>query len=224
MAEGRFVSYLRVSTQKQGASGHGLEAQRAAVAAYLNGGGCSLSREFVEVESGRNNERPQLVAALALAKMTGATLVISKLDRLGRDASFLLNLQRAGVRFVACDNPHANELTIGLLAVIAQHEAEMISRRTREALTAAKSRGVKLGGLRWEGFGKLGNGAGVKTIKREADERAQAVLPIIEEIRAEGASTMAGIALELNARGILTARGGKWHTSTVSNVLRRVGA
>ena len=143
--DGNFVSYHRVSTARQGRSGLGLDAQRQAVANYLNGGTRSLLREFVEVESGKLNTRPELEQALHLCKVTGATLVIAKLDRLSRNAAFLLTLRDSGVQFVAADMPDANALTVGILALIAQHEREAISRRTREALAAAKRRGIKLG-------------------------------------------------------------------------------
>ena len=146
MAEGKFVSYLRVSTARQGRSGLGLEAQRQAVEDFLNGGNWQLVKEFVEVESGKNADRPQLAKAFQLCRLIGAKLVIAKLDRLSRDAHFLLGLEKAGVDFVAADMPQANRLTIGIMAVMAQHEREMISERTKAALAAAKRRGVKLGG------------------------------------------------------------------------------
>src|SRR5215203_7291414 len=145
MARGRFVSYLRVSTDRQGRSGLGLEGQRKAVEDYLNGGKWTLVAEFVEVESGKNDARPKLAEALALCRLHGATLVIAKLDRLSRDAHFLLGLQKAGVRFVAADMPEANETLVGIMAMIAQAERKMISDRTKAALAAAKARGKRLG-------------------------------------------------------------------------------
>src|SRR3982751_4388726 len=145
MAKGRYVSYLRVSTDRQGRSGLGLEAQRRAVEDFLNGGRWELIDEFVEVESGKREDRPKLAEALALCRLHNATLVIAKLDRLSRDAAFLLGLQKAGVRFVAADMPEANELVVGIMAVVAQAERKMISARTKAALTAAKARGVRLG-------------------------------------------------------------------------------
>jgi DNA invertase Pin-like site-specific DNA recombinase len=139
----------RVSTQKQGRSGLGLEAQREAVTVFLNGGNWELIREFKEVESGKaEDNRPELAKALHLCKVTGAKLVIAKLDRLSRNAAFLLGLQNAGVPFVAADMPEANEMVVGILAVIAQAERKMISQRTKAALAAAKRRGVKLGAPR----------------------------------------------------------------------------
>src|ERR671911_2891129 len=145
MAEGRFVSYLRVSTAKQGHSGLGLEAQRKAVADYLNGGQWQLVTEVVEIESGKRSDRPKLEEALRLCRLHNATLVIAKLDRLSRDAHFLLGLEKAGVRFVAADMPEANEMVVGIMAVVAQAERKMISERTRVALAAAKARGKRLG-------------------------------------------------------------------------------
>ena len=147
MAHGKFVSYLRVSTDRQGQSGLGLEAQRIAVADFLNGGKWQLVAEFVETESGAKADRPKLADALALARAHGARRVIAKLDRLSRDAHFLLGMRRAGVEFVAADMPEANEMIVGIMAVVAQAERKMISTRTKAALAAAKARGQKLGGI-----------------------------------------------------------------------------
>jgi DNA invertase Pin-like site-specific DNA recombinase len=139
---GKWVSYLRVSTDKQGESGLGIEAQRKAVETYLNGGSWTLAQEFVEVESGkRSNNRPQLAAALAACKKLKAKLVVAKLDRLARNVAFISKLMESGVEFVACDFPHANKLTIHILAAVAEHERELISSRTKAALAAAKERG-----------------------------------------------------------------------------------
>src|SRR6478752_175451 len=145
MATGKFVAYYRVSTARQGRSGLGLEAQRHAVAEYLNGGRWKLVAEHIEIESGRKNERTELRAALSACRLHRATLVVAKLDRLSRDAAFLLTLRDSGVNFVAVDMPDANRLTVGIMAMIAEHEAEAISARTRAALAAAKRRGVRLG-------------------------------------------------------------------------------
>jgi DNA invertase Pin-like site-specific DNA recombinase len=138
-----YFAYYRVSTQKQGNSGLGLEAQRAAVSSLLQG--AAPVGEYVEVESGKKNQRPQLLAAIAEARRVGATLLIAKLDRLSRNAGFIFALRDSGVAFVCCDMPDANTLTVGLFAVIAQHERETISKRTKDALTAKKARGAKLG-------------------------------------------------------------------------------
>ena len=143
---GKWVSYLRVSTDKQGKSGLGLEAQRKAVADFLNGGRWQLLTEFVEVESGNRSDRPQLASALAAGKKHKAKLVIAKLDRLARNVNFVSGLMETGVEFVAADMPFANKLTIHILAAVAEHEREAISARTKAALAAAKARGVKLGG------------------------------------------------------------------------------
>jgi DNA invertase Pin-like site-specific DNA recombinase len=145
---GKFIAYFRVSTDRQGQSGLGLEAQREAVLSYLNGGSWTMAAEFTEVESGKHADRPQLAAALAACKKHKAKLVIAKLDRLSRNLAFIAALMDSGVEFVAADNPHANKLTIHILAAVAQHEREAIAQRTREALAAAKARGVKLGNPR----------------------------------------------------------------------------
>ena len=133
---------------KQGKSGLGLEAQKTTVEAFLNGGRWKLGASFTELESGRNNERPQLAAAISGCRVYGAKLVIAKLDRLSRDAHFLLGLEKAGVDFVAADMPSANRLTVGVMALVAEQEANAISQRTKDALAAARARGVKLGGFR----------------------------------------------------------------------------
>src|SRR5213080_3501248 len=143
--QGKFIAYFRVSTDKQGKSGLGLEAQRNAVLDYLNGGRWSLVQEFVEVESGKHSDRPQLTAALAACKKHKAKLVIAKLDRLSRNLAFIATLMESGVEFVAVDMPEANKLTVHILAAVAEHEREMISERTKAALKAAKARGTRLG-------------------------------------------------------------------------------
>ena len=145
MAIGRFVAYYRVSTDRQGKSGLGLEAQREAVQSYLNGGSWTLAAEVTEVESGKRNDRPELDRALGLCRLYGATLVVAKLDRLARNVAFISKLMESGVDFVAVDFPQANRLTVHILAAVAKHEAAMISQRTKAALAAAKARGVKLG-------------------------------------------------------------------------------
>jgi DNA invertase Pin-like site-specific DNA recombinase len=225
MASGSFVSYLRVSTDKQGRSGLGLEAQREAVRQYLNGGQWELVKEFVEVESGKRADRPQLAKAMRLCKLTGATLVIAKLDRLSRDAHFLLGLQKAGVEFVAADNPHANRLTIHILAAVAEDEATRISERTRAALAAAKARGVKLGNPRGSAhLAGLGNGSAVAAVKAKAQARAEDLADVVADIRAGGATSTRAIAAELTKRGMLTPRGGQWHATSVANLLARIDA
>lgn len=221
--EGRFVTYLRVSTARQGRSGLGLEAQRKAVADFLNGGSWDVVEEFVEVESGKHDDRPQLRKALHLAKVTGATLLIAKLDRLSRDAHFLLGLQKAGVRFVAADMPNANEMTVGILAVVAQHERKMISDRTKAALAAAKDRGVKLGSPKGaEHLRGRGNAEAVSTVKANAQAKALELRPILEDVQAGGCTSVRAMADELNRRGILTPRGGQWHPTSVARLVKRL--
>lgn len=227
MATGRFVSYLRVSTAKQGASGLGLEAQRAAVASHLNGGSWELLGEFVEVETGKGKDalaiRPQLSAALAACRKHKATLLIAKLDRLSRNVAFISSLMEAGCDFVAADMPNANRLTVHILAAVAEHERELISARTKAALAAAKVRGKKLGWAnpaRADGAKDAARKGGEK-IKAKADRYAANVRPIIEAIKAQGATSLAAIAQELNARGIRAQTGGQWFAAQVRNVLIR---
>jgi DNA invertase Pin-like site-specific DNA recombinase len=220
---GKFVSYLRVSTAQQGRSGLGLEAQRKAVMDYLNGGRWKLVAEFVEVESGKHNDRPQLVAALAACRLHGARLVIAKLDRLSRNAAFLLNLRDAGVKFVAADMPDANEMTIGIMAVVAEAERKMISTRTKAALAAAKARGQKLGNPDNLSNRKLGTERGNAMKAERAEARAEDLAPLIVDLRASGAASLRDLAAGLNERGIPTARGGEWSAVQVSRVLARIG-
>jgi DNA invertase Pin-like site-specific DNA recombinase len=214
---GKWVSYLRVSTDRQGKSGLGLEAQRAAVDNYLNGGQWTLAAEYVEVESGKRNDRPQLVAALAACKKLKAKLVVAKLDRLSRNLAFVAKLIDSGVTFVAADMPHANKMTLQVLAVFAEHEREVISARTKAALQAAKARGVKLGGPKLAEARR----SGWASNKASADRFAANTKPIINQIEASGVTSLRAIARALNARGVATARGGQWTPVQVSNVLRR---
>lgn len=220
-----YISYLRVSTERQGRSGLGLEAQRQAVVDYLNGGDWELLQEYTEVESGKHNERAELEKALHHCKVTGSTLIIAKLDRLSRDAHFLLGLQKSGVRFVCADMPQATEFTVGILAVVAQHEREMISQRTKAALAAAKARGVKLGNpngaeaLRRAGKGNM---AAVSKIKAKAASHAEEIRDVVVDIQQAGITSVRGIAQELNARSIKTARGGKWHPTSTARLLNRL--
>src|SRR3954449_924132 len=182
MAGGRFVSYLRVSTDKQGRSGLGLEAQRAAVAGFLNGGQWELVAEFVEIETGKRADRPVLAQALATCRLHRAVLVIAKLDRLARDAHFLLGLEKAGVEFVAADMPSANRLTVGIMAMVAEEERRMISARTKDALAAAKRRGTKLGGDRGVVPSKATRAKAVEALQARANSRAADIAPIIKEL------------------------------------------
>jgi DNA invertase Pin-like site-specific DNA recombinase len=217
---GKFVAYFRVSTDKQGKSGLGLDAQRHAVEQYLNGGSWSLIGEFTEIESGKRNERPELVKALTACKRNKAKLVIAKLDRLSRNLAFIATLMDSGVEFVAVDNPHANKLTIHILAAVAQHEREMIAQRTKDALQAAKARGVVLGNPKLADV----RDRAVASLKVEADRFARNIAPIIREIQSSGVASHRGIARALNSRGIATARGGEWTAVQVAAILDRVRA
>ena len=220
--EGKWISYLRVSTGRQGRSGLGLEAQRAALESFLNGGNWKLVKEFVEVESGKNDDRPILAQALKACRLYGAKLVIAKLDRLSRDAHFLLGLEKAGTDFVAADMPNANRLTVGIMAMVAQEERRMISERTKAALAAAKKRGVKLGGYRAgaEMTAKIRK-AGNEANAQKAAQRAADIAPIIADLQAAGATSLQAIAGGLNDRSIPTARGGSWSATQVMRVLAR---
>jgi DNA invertase Pin-like site-specific DNA recombinase len=221
MAEGKWVSYLRVSTGRQGRSGLGLDAQRKAVEDFLNGGSWELAKEYVEVESGKKTDRPVLADALKACRLYGAKLVIAKIDRLSRDAHFLLGLEKAGVDFVAADMPAANRLTVGIMAMVADEERRMISKRTKEALAAAKRRGVKLGGYRGAKITRKIREAGSAATAAIASARAADLAPIIAELQAAGAASLRAIAVGLNERGIPTARGGAWSATQVMRVLAR---
>jgi len=218
---GKYVSYLRVSTDRQGADGYGIDAQRAAVATHVNGGQWHHVAELVEVESGKRSDRPQLAAALALCRKHKAKLVVARLDRLSRNVAFLSALMESKVAFVACDNPHATKLTIHILAAVAEHEREMISARTKAALQAAKARGVTLGNPRLSEI----VGKGAATNKAQAAQRAANIMPIIAQIRRDKPfMSLRQIARELTARGIKTPRGSDWSAVTVSKVLARAEA
>lgn len=226
------VAYYRVSTTAQGRSGLGLEAQMAAVADLARARGLTLLAEFTEVESGKRNDRPVLSEALHHARLTNAVLVIAKLDRLSRNAAFLLTLRDSSVRFLAADVPDANDLTIGVLAVIAQAEREAISRRTKEALAAIKQKADRgethvsarsgrtvnrLGNP--NGSAALGDFAGDLTLARlakaeRAAQRRQDVERVVRDIKTAGHSSAYAIAAELNRRGIASPRGGRWYAST----------
>jgi DNA invertase Pin-like site-specific DNA recombinase len=223
----KFVSYLRVSTDKQGKSGLGLEAQREAVLRYLNGGQWKLIAEYVEVESGKRNTRPQLQAAISHAKATGAKLVIARLDRLARNLHFVSSLQERGVDFVAADMPDANRLTIHIIAAVAEAVGRTISDNTKLALAAAKARGVKLGnpnGARALRGTQVGNAAAIAKVRANASQRAQDLSGIVAAIRAQGVTTTRGIAAALTSQGIPAPRGDTWHATAVSRLLARLDA
>ena len=218
----KIVIYLRVSTDKQGKSGLGIEAQRAAVTTYLNGGLWQIVEEFVEVESGKKNDRTELAKAIRLCRLHGCKLVIAKLDRLSRDAHFLLGLDKAGVEFVAADMPSANRLTVGIMALVAEEERRMSSARTKAALQAAKARGKVLGGDRGGKGSDEGRRAAVEAVRRRADDRANDVLPTIQSLKSAGIVSLNGLAKALTEREIPKARGGmSWTPTDVRNLLAR---
>ncbi|WP_376094599.1 recombinase family protein [Roseomonas sp. CCTCC AB2023176] len=223
-----FVGYARVSTDRQGRSGLGLEAQEAAIRAHVQPGDALLAPLYVEVESGKRADRPKLAEAIARCRTTGATLLIARLDRLARDAHFLLGLAKAGVEFVACDMPHANRLTVGIMALVAEEEARAISARTKAALAAAKARGAVLGGRRpgqrvpSADAGQRGRAAAVEARRLASDHAAHRVLPRVTALRDEGRS-LASVAATLEAEGIPTPRGGAWTATAVRRVLLRAG-
>jgi DNA invertase Pin-like site-specific DNA recombinase len=216
----RFVAYYRVSTDRQGRSGLGLEAQQKAVRDYLDGGAWEIVAEFVEIESGKRADRPELARALDACRKHKARLVIAKLDRLSRNLAFIATLMDSGVEFVAVDNPHANKLTIHILAAVAEHEREMISERTKAALAAAKARGKKLGTP-----DPAGAVARMSVALRAQTARFAAnVLPIIREVQAAGHTSANAIAGQLNARKVATARGGRWTHVQVRQIINRNAA
>src|ERR1700687_3024090 len=182
----RFVAYYRVSTDRQGRSGLGLEAQQASVRNYLNGGDWELIGEFTEIESGKHADRPELVKALEVCRRQKARLVIAKLDRLSRNLAFIATLMDSGVEFVAVDNPHANKLTIHILAAVAQHERDIISARTSAALKAAKARGKRLGNPKLSEARRHATAAR----KQSAERYSRNILPVIREIQASGVKSL----------------------------------
>jgi DNA invertase Pin-like site-specific DNA recombinase len=233
VAQGLFVAYFRVSTERQGRSGLGLEAQREAVARFLDGGKWSLVAEYTEIETGKNDARPELQKALAACRLRNATLVVAKLDRLARNARFLLQIMEgtgsAGVVF--CDLPHITDGPVGKfivtqMAAVAELEAGLISRRTREALAAAKARGVKLGtpGNMTRNIQRQGTAAGVAARVAKADARAADLGPIIGDLQALGITGLRRIAAALNDRHIPAPRGGTWAPVQVRNLLQRLSA
>jgi DNA invertase Pin-like site-specific DNA recombinase len=218
--DGKFVAYYRVSTAKQGQSGLGLDAQREAVTRYLNGGQWELVGDFTEVETGKGanalEKRPKLRQALDLCKKQKAKLLIAKLDRLARNVHFVSGLMESKVKFVALDLPEANDLTIHIMAAIAEHEAKRISERTKAALAAAKARGKQLGT------------AGAKNLKRNIEERqeqaqifAEKLRPILAGYQAAGMTQEQQIAA-LNELGITTPRGSSWTRMALYRVQRRL--
>jgi DNA invertase Pin-like site-specific DNA recombinase len=231
MATGRFVIYYRVSTAKQGRSGLGLDAQKQAVDGYLNGGNWKLVGELKEIESGKNKQRPQLAEALRLCRVHRATLLVAKQDRLSRNAAQIMSmLDDAKVPFVCVDDPNTTKLNVGLKALIAEDEADKASVRTKAALAVARERGIQLGGQRGEWristVATKGHAASLGTRREHAAKHKTDLMPMIEDIKASGITTLLGIAAELNERGAVTPRGtedapGTWTAVQVSRVLAR---
>ena len=221
----RLIAYYRVSTKRQGRSGLGLEAQQAAVERFVDSTQGNLIRSFTETESGRKDSRHQLKSALEACRVHQARLVIAKLDRLARNAAFLLSLRDAGVDFVCCDMPDANRLTVGILAMVAEDEAERISQRTKAALAAAKARGTKLGtaGPKNLKNRELGSIRGNRTKQQKARQQAADLAPTLRQLEADGLS-LRQIANRLNELHIPAPRGGRWAAAQVSRVKSRMNS
>ena len=228
----KVVAYYRVSTKQQGESGLGLQGQKSAVSDYVSQHLGNLVGEYQEVESGKSKTRPELLKAIAHAKRSKAILVVAKLDRLARNVAFTSALMETKVDFVACDNPHASQFTIHILAAVAEHEARQISQRTKTALAEAKRRGTKLGSAReghWVGREDTRQ-AGLKKARLSAAKANRAafegeysdLFPIIKELHGNGESLQA-IAAKLNEQGQTTRRGKPWNKMQVSRVLHRAG-
>jgi DNA invertase Pin-like site-specific DNA recombinase len=223
------IGYLRVSTKRQGESGLGIEGQKAAVEAYARQIGATVATFYLEVESGKRNDRPELARALGHARRARATLVVAKLDRLARNVAFLSALMESNVPFVACDNPQANRLTLHILAAVAEAEAKAISERTKSALAAAKARGTLLGSARpdhWKGReearqqGAKAGAVAAAQVRASAARNAYVdLVPLLEGFRAEGLS-LRQIAEKLNSEGHTTRRGKPWNAMQVGRVLR----
>lgn len=215
-----FVGYYRVSTRKQGSSGLGLDAQKQAVEAYVASVGGRLVGAFSEVESGGSDERPELDRATAFARQKKAMLVIAKLDRLARKVGFIAKLIDSGLDFVAADMPHANKLTIHIIAAVAEYEREVIADRTRASLARAKARGVRLGNPQ----ASLQSARASEIAKKNADAFALRIFPQIDAVRAHGIRSLARIAVVLNEYGVKTQRGREWTAQGVKNVIGRAEA
>ena len=227
MSTGKFVAYYRVSTAQQGLSGLGLDSQQMSVKQFLNSGDSELIDEFIETETGKGadalTKRPQLRAALEVCRKTGAKLLIAKLDRLARNVHFVTGLMEASrgngknaVKFIACDMPEANDLTIHIMAAFAEHEASRISQRTKDALAIAKQRGVKLGN------------AGPKNLKPNIEARQEAATAFAEKLRGqlEGFKlrrlTQRQMVNEMNDLGVCTVKGGSWSLLQLQRVIARL--
>jgi DNA invertase Pin-like site-specific DNA recombinase len=232
----KFVAYYRVSTAKQGRSGLGLEAQRDAVAAFVAARGGVILAPYTETESGKRDDRPELAKAMAQARALGATLLIAKLDRLSRDAHFLIGLQKAGVDFAAVDMPEATNFTVGIMALVAQWEREAISKRTKEGLAVARRRVAVEGQRKRPDIKRLGNPNGARAmagkfakgqalaafaVREQSDARAADIAPVLAELAARGIVSANAKAAALNASNVPTPRGGKWTARSVLNVMHR---
>ncbi|KRQ92472.1 recombinase family protein [Bradyrhizobium valentinum] len=216
------ITYIRVSTSQQGRSGLGIEAQRQALTHFANAEGFTVAREFVEVETGKGadalDRRPQLKAALAAARKLRCHVAVAKLDRLSRDVHFVSGLMTHKVPFLVAElGPDVDPFVLHLFAALAEKERALISTRTRQALAAAKVRGVALGNPKLH----VARRNAIEAVSAEADRFAANVLPIIREAQKAGATSLREIAAALNARGVATARGGQWHAKSVSNILGR---
>lgn len=224
----KLIAYYRVSTQKQGKSGLGLDGQRSAVESYAKTAGGKIVAEYTEIESGRKSDRERLAAAIGHAKLCRGVLVVAKLDRLARNVAFLSALMDSGVDFIACDNPHANRLTIHILAAVAEAEADAIAARTKTALAAAKARGVKLGASRPGHRGltqearELGSQVAAEARTANARQAYEFLFPTLRDLRNSGTS-LQRIAKQLNAEGHVTQRGGEWSAMAVLRVCRMAG-
>jgi DNA invertase Pin-like site-specific DNA recombinase len=219
----KYVAYYRVSTKRQGNSGLGRDAQKNSAAEFIAGNKAKLIEEVEEIESGkRADNRPELQRALQLCKLHRATLLIAKLDRLSRNVAFISTLMNGDVEFVALDCREATKFTLHVLASVAEHEAAVISKRTKDALAAAKRRGIKLGGNNNPDLAKYsvkGRKASAAIRSAKAAEYRERLMPTIEEIKASGTTTQHGIAEELNRREITAPRGGQWSQVQVMRLL-----
>jgi DNA invertase Pin-like site-specific DNA recombinase len=221
----KFVSYYRVSTQKQGRSGLGLEGQKSAVESFLSQHNGAELASFTEVESGKNDERPQLQAALLRCRQTRSTLLVAKLDRLSRNVAFLMNLRDSDVKFQALDIAEANTINLGILATLAQHERELISQRTKAALAARRARGLSLGTPRnMSSYAARASALGQAVNSARARARAKEIAPAIEQARAEGHTSLSRIAAYLNQQSITTPRGKNWTATAVANASKLIAA
>lgn len=212
----KYIGYVRVSTADQGKNGHGLDAQKAAIASFVDREGGELVKTFQDIQSGSNDQREVFWQAVEAAAKHKATLVVSKLDRLSRSGiRFMVDLDRRGVSYVAADNPGMTKLVVHILAAVAEDERQRIRTRTREGLAAAKAKGIKLGNPRWQDSIEAAREARQANVAKQL----KLVLPTIKGLQASGVSTLTGLAAALNERGIQTPQGRRWHPMTVKRVV-----